>query len=79
MKDLRITAKRVKEVFETNKFVILTHWSGWEIGINCKTINTKMGRLNFTKSKLRMKTRYISFRPCSLNEYISKKGYFIKS
>lgn len=79
MKDFRMTGKRVKEILTENKYVILQHWSGWEIGINGGTVNTKHGQLNFTKGKLRMRTRFVSFRVCSFQEYISKKGYFIES
>lgn len=76
---MRLTAKLVHEILSTNKYVILRHWTGKEIGVNAGIINTKKGSLNFTKSKMHWRTKYISFRPCSFQEYISKKGYFIET
>ena len=79
MKDPRLTTKQIKKIFESNKYVLMTMRNGLTIGINCRLINCDRMKIHFTKSKMNWRTRYVSFKPCSINEYLNYKGYFIES
>ena len=79
MKDKRLTTKKVKNILESNKYVLMRMTNGSLIGINCKLVNLNRMKINFTKTKMNWRTRYIGFKPCSFNEYLNHKGYFVES
>lgn len=79
MKDQRLTTKQVKKILESNKYVLMRKTDGELIGINCKLVTYDRMKIHFTKSKMNWRTRYVSYKPCSFNEYLSHKGYFIDS
>ena len=64
-----ITPDQLRKICSEHKYIILRHYSGCKIAINC--------RVAFFKSckwkKVRNGNIWVSWKPCDLHEYISYK------
>jgi hypothetical protein len=74
-KEKRITATQIFEVCQQNKYIVARYIDGQLVGINCAVsripkLKEKAGRYKDNH------TCYVSYRPCSLNEYITNKVKF---
>lgn len=71
-----MTIKQVTDAMNKFDFIMLRDKSGEYHAINtkilkCKKIKADLSKLNENKS-----SSFLSFKPCSFNEYISKKRPF---
>lgn len=74
MIDRRLRAEKVLEIYAQNKYLIMTESDGYEVGINARIIRTKRMKTIVTRSRLKWRTRFVSWRAVGLMEYISKKA-----
>lgn len=71
-----IKAKQLEEICSTRAYILLRHSDGSQIAANCKSIDICKRYKYYGPNA---NTKFISFRDCSFNEYISKKLVFIES
>lgn len=65
--------EELKKACDDNKYIIVRTYGGQTHAFNCKAADIAMKKAAGPK----METNYISFSPCSFQEYISKKIPFI--
>lgn len=68
-----MTKFQIKKAMHKNKYIVLRHITGRQKGINCAIINLKSVKRQFEENA---ETRFISFRKCSFERYISTKAPF---
>jgi hypothetical protein len=74
MKIKSLTVKDLIKICSQNKYVLLRERGGSLVGVNCKV--SPIGFKKF-KGNINIETNFVSYLPCSLNEYISNKIPFI--
>jgi hypothetical protein len=74
MKIKSLTVKKLHQICSQNKYVLLRERGGHLSAINCKISPLAFKKLNPKKN---IETCFVSYLPCSLNEYISNKIPFI--
>ncbi len=69
-----LTVKQLYDACQKHKYLLLRFASGYQMGINCKVaaIAKRLKPVNWENE-----TDYISYTPCSINEYIEHKHPFI--
>lgn len=72
----QMSAGEIKSMCHKNKFVLLRHYTGSVIGLNCKAVDIAHRRSPIDDKDL---TVWVSFSPCDFNEYISYKTPFLNS
>ena len=73
----RLTKRQVVKALKENKYLLLrTANFGIIYGVNCKVLSLKNNVNSTEDNRLDEETCYASFKPCSLNEYISHKMPF---
>ncbi|MFZ2432505.1 MAG: hypothetical protein WAW57_15305 [Lutibacter sp.] len=73
----RLTKRQVVKALQENDYILIrTAAFGIIYGVNCKVLNFKNNIESTKDDKLDEETCYESFKPCSLNEYISHKMPF---
>jgi hypothetical protein len=71
-----MTNAQLYKVLKTHKYIIVHNWIGVPCGINCKAAL----HLSLQKTpdiNMRKASHIASYRPCSLQEYISTKIGFL--
>jgi hypothetical protein len=68
-----LTVKQVKDACNEHRYLILRFWAGHQIGVN-----GKIARLAKKKKEVKdsENTKFVSFKPCGINEYINHKHPF---
>lgn len=71
-----MTIKQVKEAMNNFKFIMLRDKSGEYQAINTKILKCKKIEIALSKLNENKRSKFVSFKPCSFHEYISKKTTF---
>jgi hypothetical protein len=66
-----ITPDQLRKICSENKYIILRHYTGGKIAINCKVAFCKANKWGDGKQ-----SPWVSWKPCNLNEYITFKTPF---
>jgi hypothetical protein len=74
-----ITISQIKKALDSFDFIILRERNGFRFGINCRIIKLKTVQNILLSKHGNKKTRFISFTPCSFQEYINYKAPFVVS
>ena len=69
-----LTAHQLTEAAKKHDYIVVRHWSGVKVGVNCRFVLTKSMQY---KARNNPETRFMSYYPCSFMEYISLKEPFI--
>ncbi len=72
----RLTMKQIDYICKNNKYIVLRYFDNETIAVNCR-ISEISKRKHKDKLNLNKKTNFISYYPCSFQEYISLKTPFI--
>jgi len=67
-----MTNGQLYKALSSNKYVVVRNWIGIPLGLNSK-IALKLCREDVEKMSNRKSSHIMSFYPCSIHEYISKK------
>lgn len=66
-----MSRQEVANALKANKYIILTSVGLQRVGVNGNILKTKKVKEQMQNPEV--KTIFIGYRPCSINEYISKK------
>lgn len=69
-----MTAEMLDKACQKNDYLILRHIEGAKVGINCRGAEIAKRMNGFKGTWL---TLYVSFKPCTFQEYISHKIGFL--
>lgn len=69
-----MTAKRLKKACEKHEYILCRYPNGSITGINTKIAKLTNAKKNY---KANNKTLFVSYKPCSFDEYINHKSKFI--
>ena len=69
-----LTVKQLYKACLNNSYLLVRFPSGRQMGINTKIADLIFKKKNYKYNK---KTDFVSYLPCSFNEYISKKHVFM--
>lgn len=73
---MNITVKQLIKICNENKFIVVRYKNGDAGAINCK-VATIPSRLKRAEANIDLETRFVSYYPCDLHEYISLKQPFV--
>lgn len=69
-----MTVAQIKKAIRSNRYIVIRDWDGRPIGVNCQ--QTKLLK-DLDKHHGNKETRFQSFHPCGLMEYITHKIPFM--
>lgn len=69
----RLTFKQIDIICSKNKYIVLRTFDNYLIAVNCKVSEISKRKYKYNPNN---KSQYISFYPCSFQEYISLKTPF---
>lgn len=68
-----LTYQNLRDILENNDYVLLRYPFGTQAAYNCRIRKTKKIKAGFNMPG-NLKSPFVSFRPCTFQEYISKNG-----
>jgi hypothetical protein len=69
-----LTVKQLLNICKENRYILARYPDGFQVGINCKIAKIAQKNQNYNPTK---ETRFVSYLPCSFNEYLNNKAPYV--